>query len=185
MQFEKTSLDKVWLIKPKIFEDDRGHFLESFRKEIFKEKGVEYEFVQDNISTSTKGTVRGLHYQIFPHSQAKLVMAVYGEILDVAVDIRKNSPTFGQHFSTILNDQNRHMMLVPSGFAHGFSVLSEKATVAYKCDQYYHKDSERGVRWNDPALKIDWKTESPILSEKDKKQPLLNDVPDKDLFTLT
>ncbi|MDR9365967.1 MAG: dTDP-4-dehydrorhamnose 3,5-epimerase [Balneolaceae bacterium] len=185
MKFEKTSLDEVWLIKPKIFEDDRGHFLESFRKEIFKEKGVEYEFLQDNISTSTRGTIRGLHYQISPFSQAKLVMAVYGEILDVAVDIRKGSATFGQYFSSILNDTNRHMMLVPSGFAHGFSVLSEKATVAYKCDQYYNKESERGVRWNDPVLGIDWKTESAILSEKDKNQPLLKNIQEKDLFKLT
>lgn len=182
MQFEKTSLDRVWLIKPRIFEDDRGHFLESFRKEIFKEHGIEYNFVQDNISTSTKGTVRGLHYQKAPHSQSKLVMAVYGEILDVAVDIRENSPTFGEHFSAVLSDQNRYMMLVPSGFAHGFSVLSETATVAYKCDQYYHKESERGVRWNDPALDIDWKTDSPILSEKDQKQPLLKEIQSKDLF---
>lgn len=182
MQFEKTSLDKVWLIKPRIFKDDRGHFLESFREEIFKEQGVEYDFVQDNISTSTKGTVRGLHYQITPYSQAKLVMAVYGEILDVAVDIRENSPTFGNYFSTVLNDKNRHMMLVPSGFAHGFSVLSDTATVAYKCDQYYHKESERGVRWNDPDLGIDWQTDSPILSEKDQKQPLLKEIQRKDLF---
>lgn len=182
MQFEKTSLDKVWLIKPRIFKDDRGHFLESFREEIFKEQGVEYDFVQDNISTSTKGTVRGLHYQITPHSQAKLVMAIYGEILDVAVDIRQDSPTFGKCFSTVLNDTNRHMMLVPSGFAHGFSVLSDTATVAYKCDQYYHKESERGVRWNDPDLGIDWQTDSPILSEKDQKQPLLKEIQRKDLF---
>ncbi|MDZ7718095.1 MAG: dTDP-4-dehydrorhamnose 3,5-epimerase [Balneolaceae bacterium] len=182
MQFEKTSLDEVWLIKPRIFEDDRGHFLESFRKEIFKEKGVEYDFVQDNISTSTKGTVRGLHYQKHPYSQAKLVMAIYGEILDVAVDIRKDSPTFGKYFSAILNDQNRYMMLVSSGFAHGFSVLSDQATVAYKCNQYYHKESERGVLWNDPALQIDWQTKSPILSEKDKQQPLLKDIQPNDLF---
>lgn len=182
MQFEKTSLDKVWLIKPKIFEDERGHFLESFRKEVFKEQGVEYNFVQDNISTSTKGTVRGLHYQVTPYSQAKLVMAIYGEILDVAVDIREDSPTFGKHFSTILSDKNRHMMLVPSGFAHGFSVLSETATVAYKCDQYYHKESERGVHWNDPDVGVDWKTDSPILSEKDQKQPLLKEIQSTDLF---
>lgn len=182
MQFEKTSLDKVWLIKPKVFKDDRGQFLESFRREIFKEHGVDYNFVQDNISTSMKGTVRGLHYQKNPYSQSKLVMAVYGEILDVAVDMRKNSPTFGKHFSAVLNDENRHMMLVPSGFAHGFSVLSEKATVAYKCDQYYHKPSERGVRWNDPALQIDWKEENPTLSKKDKKLPLLRDVVPDDFF---
>lgn len=182
MQFEKTSFDKVWLIKPKVFKDDRGQFLEAFRKEIFKEQGVEYNFVQDNISTSEKGTIRGLHYQITPHSQTKLVMALYGEILDVAVDMRQNSSTFGKHFSAVLNDENRYMMLVPSGFAHGFSVLSEKATVAYKCDQYYHKPSERGVCWNDPALQIDWKVEDPTLSEKDKNLPLLQDVVPDDFF---
>jgi len=185
MQFEETPLEGVWLIKPKIYVDDRGHFLESFRKEIFSEKGLQYEFIQDNISTSTKGAVRGLHYQISPHSQTKLVMAVYGEILDVAVDIRINSPTFGQHYSAILNDENRYMMLIPAGFAHGFSVLSEKATVVYKCDRYYHKESERGIHWNDPELEIDWKTEVPILSQKDKNQPLLKEVPSKDLFKLT
>lgn len=182
MEFEKTSLDTVWLIKPNVYKDDRGQFLESFRRDIFKEKGVEYHFVQDNISTSTKGTIRGLHYQKSPHSQAKLVMAVYGEILDVAVDIRKDSPTFGKHYSALLNDDNRHMMLVPSGFAHGFSVLSNKATVAYKCDKYYHKASERGVRWNDPTLQIDWKVEDPILSQKDKDLPLLRDVSPDDFF---
>lgn len=182
MLFEKTTLDDVWLIKPNIFEDDRGHFLESFRKEVFKGEGVEHEFVQDNISTSIKGTLRGLHYQKDPHSQAKLVMAIYGEILDVAVDLRKDSSTFGKYFSAILNDQNRNMMLIPSGFAHGFSVLSESATVAYKCNRYYHKKSERGVRWNDPALQIDWRTQIPILSEKDKLQPLLKEIPNQDLF---
>lgn len=182
MQFEKTSLDKVWLIKPKVYKDDRGQFLEAFRREIFKKQGVEYNFVQDNISTSAKGTVRGLHYQIPPYSQAKLVMAIYGEILDVAVDMRKNSPAFGKHFSAVLNDKNRHMILIPSGFAHGFSVLSDQATVAYKCDQYYHKESERGVRWNDPVLQIDWKTDSPILSEKDENLPLLKNVNTEDFF---
>lgn len=183
MQFEKTSLNGVWLIKPKIYEDERGHFLESFREEVFKEQGIRHKFVQDNISASMKGTVRGLHYQIPPYSQAKLVMAIKGEILDVAVDMRTESPAFGQHFSAILNDRNRYMMLVPSGFAHGFSVLSEEATVTYKCDQYYHKKSERGIRWNDPALQIDWRIESPIVSDKDKNLPLLEDVDPDDLFT--
>lgn len=182
MKFEKTSLGQVWLIKPQVFKDERGHFLESFRKEIFKEHNVEHNFVQDNISTSVKGTVRGLHYQIPPFGQAKLVMAVSGEILDVAVDMRKNSPTFGRYFSAILNDENRYMMLISSGFAHGFSVLSDRATVAYKCNQYYHQDSERGIRWNDPALQIDWKTDSPILSEKDNNLPLFKDVNQDDLF---
>ena len=182
MEFEKTSLDKVWLIKPKIYRDERGEFLESFRKEMFNDKGVVSNFVQDNISTSSKGTIRGLHYQKSPNSQSKLVMAIYGEILDVAVDIRRDSPTFGKHFSAILNDENRHMMLVPSGFAHGFSVLSENATVTYKCDDYYNKASERGVRWNDPALQIDWMVENPILSPKDQELPLLRNVDPEDFF---
>lgn len=182
MQFEKTSLSDVWLIKPNVFKDERGQFFEAFRREVFKKKGVDYNFVQDNISTSVKGTVRGLHYQKNPHSQSKLIMAVYGEIMDVAVDMRKKSPTFGKYFSAVLNEENRHMLLVPSGFAHGFAVLSEMATVAYKCDQYYHKYSERGVRWNDPALQIEWKVENPTLSEKDKNLPLLRDVSPDDFF---
>ena len=182
MKFRKTSLDGVWLIEPKIFEDDRGHFLEAFREEVYREKGLEFNFVQDNISTSVRGTLRGLHYQIPPWSQAKLVMAMNGEILDVAVDLRKNSPTFGKYYSAILNDKNRKMILVPAGFAHGFSVLSEKATVFYKCNQYYHKASERGVRWNDKAIGINWQVETPILSEKDQSLPLLEEIEQKDLF---
>lgn len=182
MRIEKTNLSGVVLIKPKIFEDQRGHFFEAFRREFFEEHGLEFDFCQDNISTSAKGTVRGLHYQMKPHAQAKLVMAVKGTILDVAVDIRKESPTFGHHFSTVLNDENRHMMLVPEGFAHGFSVLSEKATVYYKCNRYYHKKSERGVRWDDPSIGVDWKTDTPILSGKDRELPLLNEVNQEDLF---
>ena len=182
MKFIKTDLESVWLIEPAVFKDDRGHFLEAFRKEIFRQHGLEFDFVQDNISTSTRGTLRGLHYQKPPHSQVKLVMAITGEILDVAVDLRQNSPTFGNYFSTNLNSQNRKMMLVPAGFAHGFSVLSETATVFYKCSNYYDKASERGVRWNDPELNIDWKIESPILSEKDQSLPLLKDITLKDLF---
>jgi dTDP-4-dehydrorhamnose 3,5-epimerase len=182
MKFEKTNLAGVTLIKPKVFEDQRGHFLEAFRRAGFEQQGLVFDFCQDNISTSAKGTVRGLHYQKEPHAQAKLVMAVSGEILDVALDIRKDSETFGQYFSTILNDENRHMMLVPEGFAHGFSVLSNRATVYYKCNRYYHKESERGVRWDDPAIGIDWNTDSPILSEKDKELPLLNEVNQEDLF---
>jgi dTDP-4-dehydrorhamnose 3,5-epimerase len=182
MKFIKTDLESVWLIEPAVFKDDRGHFLEAFRKEMFRQKGLEFDFVQDNISTSTRGTLRGLHYQKPPHSQAKLVLSIAGEILDVAVDLRQNSPTFGKCYSAILNSQNRKMMLVPAGFAHGFLVLSETATVFYKCSNYYNRASERGVRWNDPALSIDWKTESPILSEKDQSQPLLKDILPEDLF---
>lgn len=182
MKFYKTELEGVWLAEPVIYRDHRGEFLESFREEYFRQQGVIFNFVQDNISTSVKGTVRGLHYQKEPHAQAKLVMAIQGEILDVAVDIRKKSKTFGHYFSSVLNSSNRKMLLVPPGFAHGFSVLSDKATVYYKCSSYYHKDSERGILWNDPAIGVDWKVESPVLSEKDKQHPELHEVPSGDLF---
>lgn len=182
MKFFKTDLDGIWLIEPAVYSDGRGQFLESFRKEFFRQQGIIFNYVQDNISTSAKGTVRGLHYQKEPHAQAKLVMAVYGEILDVAVDIRKNSKTFGKHFSAVLSSKNRKMMLVPPGFAHGFAALSNEATVHYKCSSYYHKKSERGIFWNDPTLGIDWKIGEPLLSDKDKNNPPLNKIPSEDLF---
>lgn len=182
MKFYKTDLDSVWVIKPNVFKDSRGQFLETFRKEIFRQQGVLFDYVQDNISTSVRGTVRGLHYQITPHAQAKLVMAVHGSILDVAVDLRKASDTFGQSFSTELSSDNRQMMLVPPGFAHGFSVLSDEATVYYKCSAYYNKELERGVKWDDPALEIDWGVDQAILSQKDERLPLLKSLPDSDLF---
>lgn len=182
MIFEETSLDNVWLIKPDLYKDDRGHFLETFREHLFREQGIEAEFVQDNISVSKKHTLRGLHYQLPPSAQAKLVMVPHGLILDVAVDARENSPTFGQHFSAQLSGENRHMMLIPSGFAHGFSVLSDEATVYYKCSNYYNREVERGFRWNDPELNIDWKVDSPVLSEKDSVLPFLKDLETEDLF---
>lgn len=182
MKFEQTPLKNVWLIKPDIHSDDRGHFLEAFRRDLFKKHGLEYEFVQDNISTSKKNTLRGLHYQLPPASQAKLIMVPHGEILDVAVDARVHSPTFGRYFSTLLSSENRHMMLIPSGFAHGFSVLSEEATIHYKCNDYYNKTLERGIRWDDPKINIDWKIDSPILSEKDNALPLLDEMEESDLF---
>jgi dTDP-4-dehydrorhamnose 3,5-epimerase len=182
MKFEETTLPHVWLIKPKRFRDERGEFLETFRVELFKEQGLEFEYVQDNISVSKKGTVRGLHYQLPPASQGKLVIVPNGKILDVAVDIRQHSPTYKQHFSTILSSENRHMMFIPSGFAHGFSVLSDEATVYYKCNNYYNKKLERGIRWDDPELNINWKVDHPILSEKDRELPLIDDMQDRDLF---
>ncbi|MEX2436382.1 MAG: dTDP-4-dehydrorhamnose 3,5-epimerase, partial [Balneolaceae bacterium] len=172
MKFEETPLNNVYLIKPELHRDDRGHFSEVFREQLFKKHGLEYEFVQDNISLSKKGTVRGLHYQLPPSSQAKQVMAVHGSILDVVVDARSHSATFGRHFSTILSSENRHIIFIPTGFAHGFSVLSEEAVVYYKCNDYYNKELERGIRWNDPDLGIDWKVSDPILSGKDKELPL-------------
>lgn len=180
--FEETSLPGVWLIKPKIYKDDRGHFLETFRREILKKNGIHDEFVQDNISKSVKGTLRGLHYQLPPFSQAKYVMAVSGTVLDVAVDMRKYSETFGKYFSTRLSAENRHIIYIPSGFAHGFSVLSDEATIYYKCSDYYNKEVERGVRWDDPDLNIDWEIDSPILSNKDQSLPYLQELDKEDLF---
>ena len=182
MNFRQAEIDGVWVIEPKIFQDHRGQFLETYREAFFKEQNLHYSFIQDNISTSGKNTLRGLHYQKSPHAQAKLVMAVKGAILDVAVDLRKNSETFGAYFSAILNDENRRMMLVPEGFAHGFSVLSDQATVLYKCSSYYNKASERGILWSDPDLNIDWKIESPVISEKDAQLPTLKNLPQEDLF---
>lgn len=182
MKFIKSTIEDLWIVKPTLFEDQRGHFLEAFRESAFRENGVIYRYVQDNISQSKKGTVRGLHYQMHPYSQSKLVMALSGSVLDVAVDIRRKSPTFGQYISAELNDRNRHMMVIPPGFAHGFSVLSESATIYYKCSSYYNSESERGIRWDDPEIGIDWKVESPLLSEKDKLLPLLSEVDSEDFF---
>lgn len=182
MKIESAPLSSVKLIKPDPHRDSRGEFVEVYREHLLKEAGINVDFVQDNISRSIKGTLRGLHYQLPPASQVKLVMVVSGEIMDVAVDMRENSPTFGEYFSTILSSDNRHMLFVPTGFAHGFAVLSDEATVYYKCNVYYNHTLERGVRWNDPTLNIDWKASGPILSEKDKKLPLLSDIDEKDLF---
>lgn len=182
MKFKESTLKDVWLIEPTLFGDERGQFLEAFRAEYFKKEGVISDFVQDNISVSKKGTIRGLHYQCNPHAQAKLVMAIEGEILDVAVDLRKKSPTFGKSFKVTLSSKNRNMMLIPGGFAHGFSVLSEEATVFYKCSQYYNKESERGIMWNDQDIDIDWEVENPIVSEKDRKNTNFIDIIPTDLF---
>ncbi len=182
MKFKETTLKDVWLIEPTLHGDERGHFLEVFREEYFREQGVTCTFVQDNVSVSKKGTLRGLHYQCNPYAQAKLVMAIEGEILDVAVDLRKNSDTFGKYFKAKLSSKNRTMMLIPVGFAHGFSVLSEEATVYYKCSQYYNKESERGIKWNDQEIGIDWEVKNPIVSEKDKKNINFMDIIPSDLF---
>ena len=181
MEFIPQDIRDVILIKPRVYSDNRGFFLETYRKQHFLERDIRVEFVQDNLSSSGYGTVRGLHYQI-ENQQAKLVMVPLGKILDVAVDLRKGSPTFGQYSSAMLSEKNKNLLYIPAGFAHGFSVLSERAMVSYKCSDYYNADAERGLLWNDPALDIDWKVSDPILSEKDQKQPLLNEIPNKDLF---
>lgn len=182
MKIEAAPLQPVKIIKPTPFKDMRGEFVEIYREDLFREAGIDMEFVQDNISTSRKNTIRGLHYQLPPSSQVKLVMVPHGEILDIAVDMRANSSTFGQHFSTVLSAENRHMLYIPTGFAHGFAVLSDEATVYYKCSDYYNPELERGVRWDDPELDISWNISDPILSKKDLKLPLLKNLAEKDLF---
>lgn len=169
MNIEQTSIKDLVIINPSLFEDSRGYFFEAYSQTKFQENGIDYQFIQDNQSFSKKGVIRGLHLQASPFAQAKLVRVLQGEILDVAVDLRQNSPTYGQHVSVVLSAENKKQLMVPHGFAHGFSVLSETASVLYKVDQVYHKDSERGIRYDDPALGIDWKVlpEEIIVSDKD------------------
>jgi dTDP-4-dehydrorhamnose 3,5-epimerase len=178
MTIEKTPLQDLVLITPTVFEDSRGYFFEAYNKSKFQESGIDYQFIQDNQSFSKRGVIRGLHLQINPFAQAKLVRVLEGKILDVAVDLRKNSPTYGQHFSVVLSAENKKQLMVPHGFAHGFSVLSETASVLYKVDQLYHKDSERGIRYDDPTLAIDWQLDSKeiIVSEKDLILPGFNEI---------
>lgn len=178
MIIEETKLKDCFLIKPKVFEDQRGYFFECFNQEKFsKTLGRKFEFVQDNESKSDYGVLRGLHFQMPPYAQAKLVRVVQGEVLDVAVDLRKNSPTFGQHTSAILNEQNKYQLLIPRGFAHGYAVLSQTAIFVYKIDNLYSPEHENGIYWEDKDLGIDWnlKPEDIILSEKDKKQMSFKD----------
>lgn len=178
MTIEKTTIQDLVIINPNLFNDERGYFFEAYNQAKFQENGINYNFIQDNQSFSTKGVIRGLHLQINPFAQAKLVRVLQGEILDVAVDLRKNSSTYGQHFSVVLSAENKKQLMVPHGFAHGFSVLSETASVMYKVDQLYHKDSERGIRYDDPTLAIDWKVnpEEVIVSEKDLILPAFKDI---------
>ncbi len=176
MEFIRTSIPDVVICEPKIFGDDRGYFTETFRKHALDEfLGYEVPFCQDNESKSKYGVLRGLHYQMPPFTQTKLVRVLEGIVLDVAVDIREGSPTYGHHVAIELSAENKRQLFVPRGFAHGFVVLSETATFAYKCDNYYAPEYDRGVLFNDKTLKIDWKVpfEKMLLSEKDKQQPLL------------
>ena len=175
MKIEKTQLEGVLLIEPKVFQDARGFFLESYNKKKYMEHGIDVEFVQDNHSASTKNVLRGLHFQAV-HQQTKLVRVIQGEIFDVAVDIRPGSPTFGKWVGYRLSKENRLQMYVPAGFAHGFCVTSDTAEVLYKCTDYYSPQDERGIIWNDPAIGIRWPTDNPILSPKDGKYPLLSDL---------
>jgi dTDP-4-dehydrorhamnose 3,5-epimerase len=167
-ELRRTPISGLLEIFPKIFPDSRGYFFESFRQDWLQDEGITVDWIQDNQSFSQKGTVRGLHFQHAPFAQAKLVRVISGKVLDVAVDLRKGSPTFGQHFSTILDSERNNLLYVPVGFAHGFSVL-EDAVFVYKCSNYYNKPSEGGILWNDPALGIDWQVDEPIISEKDQQ----------------
>jgi dTDP-4-dehydrorhamnose 3,5-epimerase len=176
MTFERCSLKEVVLITPKVFEDARGYFMESYRKDKLEAfVGHALEFCQDNESRSVKGVLRGLHYQLPPFAQTKLVRVIKGRVLDVAVDIRRGSPTFGHHVAVELSDENRRQLLIPRGFAHGFVVLSDEAIFAYKVDNYYSAEHDRGIAFDDPAIGIDWKlpVSQLLLSEKDRRQPRL------------
>ena len=178
MEVIETHIDGVVIIEPKVFGDARGYFFESFSEREFKEKVGDIHFVQDNESMSKFGVMRGLHFQCPPYAQSKLVRCVKGQVVDVAVDIRKGSPTYGQHVAVLLTEENHRQFFIPRGFAHGFSVLSETAIFTYKCDNLYHPASEGGILFNDPDLQIDWKipVEKAIISEKDTKHPLLKDA---------
>jgi dTDP-4-dehydrorhamnose 3,5-epimerase len=176
MTFEKTDISDVIIIKPKSFSDERGLFFESFRKNEYEKNGIKGEFVQDNISCSVKETLRGLHYQVGKFAQGKLCQVLKGEVLDVAVDIRFGSPTFGKHVSVVLSEKDHTQIWIPPGFAHGFSVLSPEAVFHYKCTQYYSKEHERSIYYADKDLNIDWLLIQPLVSPKDKEAKLFKDI---------
>ena len=178
MRILKTDIEGVLIIEPRLFEDERGYFFEAFSERKFAElTGIETRFVQDNESRSTQGVVRGLHFQLPPHAQSKLVRVVRGTILDVAVDIRRGSPTFGRHVAVELSEHNHRQLFIPRGFAHGFSVLEGDAIVEYKCDNYYNPETEGAIRWDDPTLAIDWQIahNEAIVSAKDKANKLFEE----------
>ena len=173
--FTETKIKGVYIIEPKVFGDHRGYFMETYKKEDFDAAGLVYNFVQDNQSKSKKGVLRGLHYQR-QYPQAKLVRVISGEVFDVAVDLRKDSPTYGQWVGAVLTSENKKMLMIPRGFAHGFMVLSESAEFIYKCDELYHPEDEGGIMWNDPDVGVEWPMDiEPLLSEKDTKHPRLKE----------
>lgn len=184
MPFIKTDFPGLLIFEPMVFEDSRGYFYESYNEKTFAKEGVQIKFIQDNQAQSSFGVIRGLHYQLAPYAQTKLVRALSGRILDVVVDIRMGSPTFGKAFSIELSAQNKKQLLVPKGFAHGYSVLSETAEVFYKCDEFYHKESEAGILLSDEELNIDWQvpTDKAVISDKDKNQPLFKNCKNNFVF---
>ncbi|HEU5053282.1 MAG TPA: dTDP-4-dehydrorhamnose 3,5-epimerase [Hanamia sp.] len=177
MPFIKTQFPGLLVFEPRVFEDKRGYFYESYNQQTFAGEGVSINFVQDNQARSSYGVVRGLHYQLEPFAQTKLLRVLSGEIIDAVVDIRKNSPTYGKAYTILLSAENKKQLLVPKGFAHGYSVISQTAEVFYKCDEFYHKEAEGGIAWNDLSLKIDWQlpADKILVSEKDQQFPLLKD----------
>jgi len=186
MEFTKCKIDGLVIIQPSVFGDDRGFFMETYSKKVFTENGINIEFVQDNHSRSTKGVFRGLHFQKPPFTQDKLIHCTKGEVLDVVVDIRAGSPTFGQYESVLLSEENKTIFFVPVGFAHGFLVLSDIADFQYKCSNFYNKESEGGLLWNDSEINIDWSIggykDLPILSDKDKLWPSLAEIKNLNIF---
>ena len=182
-EFKKCPIEGLYEIQPKVFGDSRGYFFEVYSEKDFNEAGLTMKFVQDNQSSSSKGVLRGLHFQKH-HPQGKLVRAVEGKVYDVAVDLRKGSPTFGQYYGVLLDAQKQNQFYIPAGFAHGFYVLSETAVFAYKCTDFYHPEDEGGLMWNDPTVAVDWNAVAPeitpLLSEKDKKHPAFD--PDGEYF---
>jgi len=184
MKFISTELPGLLIFEPSVFADSRGYFFESYNEKIFLQQGITIRFVQDNQSSSCYGVIRGLHYQLNPLAQSKLIRVLSGSILDIAVDIRKGSPTYGHHFDIELSAENKKQVLVPKGFAHGFSVLSERAEVLYKCDEFYNKNSEAGIRFDDPVLNIDWQVphDKAAISEKDQQLPSFDECKNNFVF---
>lgn len=178
-EFEKTSIDGVYLIKPKIFGDERGFFLETYKKDDFEKEGITGDFVQDNHSKSKKGVIRAIHLQKGKHAQAKIVRCIKGAIWDIAVDLRKDSPTFGEYVAFELNEENKYILYIPRGCGHGFAALTEGVEMEYKNDNLYSPENETGVVWNDPDLKIPWPVENPIVAEKDKRLPTLKEFKER------
>ncbi len=176
MKISNTDIEGILIIQPDVFEDDRGYFFESYSRKKFWEEGLELNFVQDNISKSKEGTIRGLHYQVGKSIQGKLCHVIAGKVLDVAVDIRFNSPTFGKYVSQILSEENHAQIWIPPGFAHGFAVLSSEAVFQYKCTNFYNKTDERAILFNDPDINIEWQIEKPVVSEKDLKAKKFNEI---------
>lgn len=183
MEKVETDISGLLVLQPKIFSDERGFFAETYHAGRYAEKGVDDVFVQDNLSRSKKGVLRGLHYQLPPFAQGKLVSVVYGKVMDVAVDIRPQSPTFGKHVAVELSADNKKQFWIPPGFAHGFVALEDDTVFIYKCTNVYSPDHDRGILWNDPDIGIAWPMENPIVSEKDRKHPFLKDV-EKEILKL-